>query len=68
MYERPETLQDLIDQVTDAFPNYYVHVSFDRDNHDEIKLTLWTGYVEPADGQQLHTVEEIEELEETLEA
>lgn len=55
-------LHDLIIAAEDAFPGAQVEVDYDQTNSDEIVLKIRTGLVEPADGQQLHTVDEIREL------
>jgi|APGre2960657404_1045060.scaffolds.fasta_scaffold199825_2 hypothetical protein len=56
------TLSKLIESVKAQIPEAFITINFDTHNHDEIVLTVRTGLVEPADGQQLHTVEEIIEL------
>lgn len=55
-------LHSLIERAEAAFPGAVVDVDFDSEHYDEIVLTIRTGYVEPADGQQLHTVDEIIEI------
>lgn len=56
------TLSSILDEVKQKFPDGTIAVDFDRDNYDEIVISVRTGLVEPADGQQLHTVAEIVEL------
>lgn len=57
-----KTLSSIIEELEDLFPGSTVSIDFDSDNYDEIVLTVKTGLVEPADGQQLHTVDEIIEI------
>jgi hypothetical protein len=57
-----KTLSGILEELEELIPGSSVTINFDTHNHDEIVITIRTGMVEPADGQQLHTVEEIIEI------
>ena len=57
-----KTIKSIIEDLEGLFPRCPINIDFDRDNYDEIVITIRTGLVEPADGQQLHTVDEIIEI------
>jgi len=59
---RMKTLYGIIEDLEDMFPGAPIDVDLDSGNYNEIVITIKTGLVEPADGQQLHTVDEIIEI------
>lgn len=60
-----KTLTGMLDSLEALFtaPNTRIIFTFDENNHDEIVVTIRTGLVEGADDEQLHTVQEIIDLE-----
>lgn len=59
---RMKTLSLIIEELETLFPEGQVSIDFDSGKYDELVITIRTGLVEPADGQQLHTVDEIIEI------
>lgn len=59
---RMKTLSLIIEELESLFPEGQVSIDFDSGKYDELVITIRTGLVEPADGQQLHTVDEIIEV------
>lgn len=59
---RMKTLSLIIEELESLFPEGQVSIGFDSGKYDELVITIRTGLVEPADGQQLHTVDEIIEV------
>ena len=57
-----KTLSLIIEELETLFPEGQVSIDFDSGKYDELVITIKTGLVEPADGQQLHTVDEIIEI------
>lgn len=57
-----KTLDSLISELEAMFPQGRISISYDTASLDEIIFHVRTGLVEPADGQELHTIEEIQEI------
>lgn len=57
-----KTLSSLISELEAMFPEGRISISHDTASLDEIIFHVRTGLVEPADGQELHTIAEIIEI------